>query len=48
MLHHYLQKGYSHDFILDLTETEKIFYKASMEVKLEDEAEKLKLFLPSS
>lgn len=42
MLHHYLQKGILPDYILKLHYSEKLFYKASMELFFEEEAEKLK------
>jgi hypothetical protein len=42
MLHHYLKKGFKPDYILNLTETEKLFFHASMELELEEEMERLK------
>lgn len=35
MLHHYLQIGILPEKILKASETEKLFYYASMEIKLE-------------
>lgn len=42
MLHHYLQKGFAHEYILNLSNLEKVVYKASMELALEEEAERMK------
>ncbi|QNB48211.1 hypothetical protein BR63_19210 [Thermanaerosceptrum fracticalcis] len=43
MLHHYLQKGITPEYILGLDWTTRLFYQASMEVWLKEEGEKLKL-----
>ncbi len=42
-MHYYLQKGISPEKILDLSLSEKIFYKASMELEIETEAKKYKV-----
>lgn len=42
MIHHYLQKGFKPEYIIKLSLTEKMFYKASMEINLEEEYNKIK------
>lgn len=42
MLHHYLQLGFSHEFILNLSPIDKHFYNASMLLRIEEEKEKMK------
>ncbi len=42
LVHYYLQKGISSEKILDLPLSEKMFYKASMELEIETEAKKYK------
>lgn len=38
LLHHYIQKGFSLDYLLNLTVTEKLFFKASLEQYHEERA----------
>lgn len=40
MIHHYLQRGFSDEFLLNLTPTQKQFYMASMELYYEEEIAK--------
>lgn len=42
MIHHYMQRGFTHDYLLGLPLTEQQFYTASMELYLEEEAAKWK------
>lgn len=42
MLHHYLQRGFSDEFLLNLSPVQKIFYMSSMELYYEEEAAKYK------
>lgn len=42
MLHHYLQKGITPEYILSLNIYERLFYIASMELELKKEGERVK------
>jgi len=42
MLHHYLQKGFDPEKLINLPYRAKLFYAASMEIDIEDEVEKTK------
>jgi len=42
MIHHYLQRGILPEKIINLPLSEKMFYKASLEVYLEDRLKELK------
>jgi len=48
MIHHYLQKGFNDEYILNLETSKKLFYKASMELAIEEEVERLKAIIPTS
>ena len=37
MLHHYMQRGFKPAYIINLPVAEKLFFKASMELFLEEE-----------
>ncbi|MCG8501403.1 MAG: hypothetical protein MJB12_13485 [Firmicutes bacterium] len=41
MLHHYLQRGITPEYILNMSRTERMFYFASMEKYFEEEQEKI-------
>jgi len=43
MLHHYLQRGITPEYILNLNVVDRLFYKASMEIQLKEEGERVKL-----
>ncbi len=45
IIHYYLQKGFDWDKLADLSLSEKIFLKASMELAIEEEAEKYKALM---
>lgn len=40
MVHHYLQRGVPPEKVINLPHAEKLFYRASMELYFEEEAEK--------
>lgn len=40
LVHYYLQKGFDPDKIAGLSASEKVFYRASMELAIEKEVEK--------
>jgi hypothetical protein len=40
MLHHYLQRGIKPEDVINLSLTEKMFYKASLEAWLDEEERK--------
>lgn len=40
MLHHYLQRGFTDEYILSLPPARKAFYAASMNLYYEEEAER--------
>lgn len=42
LIHYYLQKGFDPDRIASLSASEKAFFRASMELALEDEVRKYK------
>ena len=42
MIHHYLQKGFTDEYILNLPLERKLFYMASMILSFEEEAARIK------
>jgi len=40
MLHHFLQRGIKPEYIMNLPLTEKMFYRASMDLFIEEETAK--------
>jgi hypothetical protein len=36
MIHHYLQKGFSHEYLLNLGPVEKLLYKASIDLYFDE------------
>lgn len=40
MMHHYLQRGFTDEYILSLSSAQKAFYLASMVLYYEEEAER--------
>ena len=45
LIHYYIQKGFSWNDLVNLSASEKIFLRASMEVEIENETEKYKALL---
>jgi len=41
MLHHYLQRGFKPEQIINLPYIDKLFYRASMDLAIEEEIERL-------
>ena len=41
MLHHYIQRGFKPAYIINLPIAEKLFFKASLELFLEEEIDKI-------
>lgn len=42
ILHFYVQKGFTLDYLLNLSTVEKLFFKASLELELEKQEKMLK------
>ena len=45
MIHHYLQRGFSDEYILNLDTEQKYFYMASMLLYFEEERDKFKAMM---
>nr|DAH06902.1 MAG TPA: hypothetical protein [Caudoviricetes sp.] len=45
LIHYYIQKGFDWDRLARLTLSERVFLKASMELEIEQEADKYKAIL---
>ena len=43
MLHHYLQRGFKPEQIINLPYIDKLFYRASMDLAIEEEIEKARV-----